>query len=250
VTVIDLNADLGEEAGEGGSDDLMLDIVTSTAVACGFHAGDPGVMDRTVQAAVERGVVVGAHPSYADREGFGRNDIDVDPLRLTDDVLYQVGALEAVARARGGRVRFVKPHGALYNKMAVDRTSARAVCEAVRTLGAMVLLAPARSVVQRVADDMGVEVADEVFADRAYLADGRLVPRSSPGAVVSVPAEAARRAVDLATEHKVETLDGGSIDLEGASICVHGDTPGALAVAREVRSALLDSGVTLRSFVE
>jgi 5-oxoprolinase (ATP-hydrolysing) subunit A len=249
VDLIDLNADLGEEALEEGSDESMLEIVTSASVACGFHAGDPGVMHRTIQAALEREVVIGAHPSYADREGFGRTDLEVDPVRLTDDVLYQVGGLEALARAHGARVGFVKPHGALYNRMAVDPTCARAVCEATRALGDLVLLAPARSVVRRVASGLGVEVAEEVFADRAYLPDGRLVPRSSADALVTVPAHAARRAVSLVTEHVVETVDGGSIELDGESICVHGDTPGALAVAREVRSALLSCGVTLRSFV-
>jgi len=249
VTVIDLNADVGEEASGPDGDGALLDVVTSASVACGFHAGDPSVMRRTLGDAVSRSVVVGAHPSYPDRAGFGRREMAISPARLTDDLLYQIGALDGLARAYGARVRYVKPHGALYHRMGGDEACARAVCEALLAYGSLALLAPWGSVAIAVAEHFGVEVATEAFADRAYRADGRLVDRGEAGAVVTNADVVAARAVTLAVDHRVEAVDGSSIPLAAASICIHGDTPGAAESARRVRLALAAAGVTLQSFV-
>jgi len=246
---VDLNADVGEGAGGAGDDEVLLDLVTSASVACGVHAGDPGTMRRTVEAAARRGVVVGAHPSYPDRAGFGRRPMDMPPAEVTEEVLAQVGALDTVARACGTVVRFVKPHGALYLHMADDARCARAVAEALRRAGDLVLLAPAGSGTVEVARAAGVRVATEAFADRAYLSDGRLAPRSLPGAVLTDPAEVARRALRLAVDHEVTTVEGTVISLTASSICVHGDTPGAGEAARQVRTTLEGAGVTLLPFV-
>jgi UPF0271 protein len=246
---IDLNADVGEGAGADGTDGALLDLVTSASVACGFHAGEPATMRRTVEAAARRGVIVGAHPSYPDRAGFGRRPMDIAPARVTDDVLYQVGALDALARAGGTCVRFVKPHGELYRRMADDEACARAVAEAVRSVGDLVLLVPAGSGAVEVAAAMGMRVATEAFADRAYQADGRLAPRTVLGAVLTDPDEVAARAVGIAVDRRVRAVDGTTIALEASSICVHGDTPGAEVLARGVRQALEAAGVTLLPFV-
>jgi UPF0271 protein len=255
VPSVDLNADVGEAVAagrDGGADDggdaVLLGLVTSASVACGFHAGDPSTMRRTVQEAARRGVVVGAHPSYPDRAGFGRHDMDVPPARVADEVLYQVGALDALARASGTAVRYVKPHGALYHRLATDADCASAVASALHALGDLVVLAPPGAVVLDAAAALGMAVATEAFADRAYRADGGLVPRAEPGAVIHDPAEVARRAVALAVDHRVATVDGTELALEADSICLHGDTPGAEAIARRVRHALEEAGVTLCPF--
>jgi 5-oxoprolinase (ATP-hydrolysing) subunit A len=246
VTSVDLNADVGEGA---GSDDVLLDLVTSASVACGVHAGDRDTMRRTLDAAARRGVVVGAHPSYPDRAGFGRRPLAMAPAQITDEVLSQVLALEALAAAGGARVRFVKPHGALYLRMAEDESCAAAVAEAVQAAGDLVLLAPAGSPAIGAAAAVGVRVATEAFADRAYRPDGRLAPRSDPGAVIDDPAEAARRALRIAVDHLVTAVDGTVIDLSASSICVHSDTPGAATLAAGVRAALEGAGVTVEPFV-
>jgi 5-oxoprolinase (ATP-hydrolysing) subunit A len=248
VTVIDLNADVGEEAGGPGGDGPLLDVVTSASVACGFHAGDPSVMRRTVTDAVARRVVVGAHPSYPDRAGFGRQELDRSPKQVADDVLYQVGALDSLARTEGTRVRYVKAHGSLYHRMADDETYARAVGEAMRAIGDLVLLAPYGSVAVTVAERLGLEVATEAFVDRGYLPDGRLAPRGQRGAVLTDVHEVAIRAVRMATDHRVAAVDGSTVTIAATSFCVHGDTPRALTLAQEVRSALDRAGFTLRSF--
>jgi UPF0271 protein len=246
---VDLNADLGEEILGGEHDASMLECVTSASVACGFHAGDPGTMHRTISEAVSRGVVVGAHPSYADRSGFGRRHVEVEPERLTDELLYQIGGLDALARAVGTRIRFVKPHGALYNEMAHDEDHAAAVCKAIAGFEDLVLLAPAGSVSLRVAESFGIRSAPEVFADRSYLPDGRLAPRTMHGAVITDTDEVARRAVMLATRGTATTVDGDAIELRGHSICIHGDTPGSVRTARAVRSALEGAGLAVEPFV-
>ncbi len=246
---VDLSVDLGEGALPAAQESALLELVTSASIACGFHAGSPSVMRLTLEAALEHGVVVGAHPSYPDREGFGRVELALPPARIAEDVLYQVGALDGLARSLGTSVRYVKPHGALYNRMAVDHECAAAVCDAVRSYGALVLLVPAGSVAVDVATELGVDVATEVFADRAYLADGRLAPRTMPGALVTEPAEAARRAVGLAVDGCVPAVDGGTIELEGNSICLHGDTPGALRIAEAVLSELREAGIEVAPFV-
>lgn len=249
MTAIDLNADVGEDASGPDGDGAILDVVTSANVACGFHAGDPSVMRQTLSDAVARDVVVGAHPSYPDRDGFGRREMEISPSRLTDDLLYQIGALDGLARAYATSVRYVKPHGALYHRMGEDETSARAICEALLSYGNLALLAPSGSVAIAVAEHFGVEVFTEAFADRAYLPDGRLAPRSHAGAVLSDPVEVAARAVSLAVDHRITAVDGSSIALTAGSLCIHGDTPGSAALAREVRHALTETGVTLQSFV-
>jgi UPF0271 protein len=248
---VDLNADVGESFGVYtiGEDVALLDVVTSASVACGFHAGDPVVMTRTVQAALARGVVVGAHVGYRDLQGFGRRDLALEPAELTADVIYQLGALEAIARSLGGRIRYVKPHGALYNTAAADRGVARSVLEAVRSFDAQlpVLTLPGSAVVE-VAAEVGVSIALECFADRAYTAAGFLVPRSQPGAVIHDPDVVAGRAVAMATDGVVEALDGSLLRVRADSLCVHGDTPGVAELARRVRAALQRAGVELTAF--
>lgn len=246
---IDLNADVGEEATSDGDDGALLDLVTSASVACGFHAGDPTVMRRTVSAALRRGVAIGAHPSYDDREGFGRRDVAVTSARLADDIVYQIGALDGIARSCGAKVRFVKPHGSLYNRMAVDFDYARVVVEAVLSYGGLVLLAPAGSEAVRAAQRIGVGVATEAFADRAYLGDGRLAPRHLPGAVIEDPDHAVEQALSLAVDGGVTSADGIWLELTADSLCLHSDTPGALVIARRVRDALVGAGFTLAPFV-
>jgi UPF0271 protein len=248
VPSVDLNADVGEGIGADG-DEVLLDVVTSASVACGVHAGDPATMRRTVAAAARRGVVVGAHPSYPDREGFGRRPMALSPARITEEVLAQVLALDAVARQLGTAVRYVKPHGALYHLMADDETCARAVVDAVRAVGDLVLLAPAGSGAVEVAGSMAVRVATEAFADRAYEPDGSLVSRDVPGAVITDPAVVARRAVGIALDHAVDAVDGSTLAVTASSICVHGDTPGAAELAKRVRHALEEAGVRLVPFV-
>ena len=243
---VDLNADVGE--GADGDDGVLLDLVTSASVACGVHAGDPATMRRTVEAAALRGVAVGAHPSYPDREGFGRRPMDLAPAQVTAQVLSQVSVLDALARECGTRVRYVKPHGALYHQMADDARCARAVASALKEAGDLVLLAPARSGAVEVARSAGVRVATEAFADRAYGPDGRLVPRTVAGSLLTDPDEVARRAVGIVVDGHVRATDGTAVSLAASSICVHGDTPGAAVLARRVRQALEEAGVTLVPF--
>jgi UPF0271 protein len=248
---LDLNSDLGEGYGRWvlGDDAAMLEVVTSANVACGFHAGDPATIERTVGTAVERGVAVGAQVSYPDLAGFGRREIDVAPADLTADVLYQLGALEAFAKAAGSRVRYVKPHGALYNRIARDPVQAAAVVEAIRRYDpALPLLTLPGSAAMEAAREAGVPTVAEGFADRAYTGEGRLVSRREPGAVLHDPERVAARAVVMATEGRVETIDGGQVEVEVRSLCVHGDTPGAVDLARAVRAALEEAGVALEAF--
>ena len=248
---MDLNSDLGEGYGRWtlGDDAALLEIVTSANVACGFHAGDPATIDRTVRTAVERGVAVGAQVSYPDLVGFGRREIDVPPGDLTADVLYQLGALEAFARAAGSRVRYVKPHGALYNRIVRDPVQAAAVAEAIRRYDpGLPLLTLPGSAAAAAAAEAGIEAVGEGFADRAYTGDGRLVSRREPGAVLDDPGRVAARAARMATEGRVGTVDGGEVAVEVRSLCVHGDTPGAVELARAVRTALEEAGVVLEAF--
>ena len=242
---MDLNADVGE--GVKG-DDALLDVVTSASVACGVHAGDRSTMRRTVRAALARGVVVGAHPSYPDRAGFGRRPMDLSPTRITEETLAQVRALQEVARTVETEVRYVKPHGALYNRMAEDDACARAVADAVRLAGDLVLLVPAGSSAVGVALAAGVRVATEAFADRAYTPEGRLVPRRDPGSVITDAEAVTMRALSIALSHVVAAVDGSMLTLDASSICVHGDTPGAARLARSVRDGLVAAGLTLRPF--
>jgi 5-oxoprolinase (ATP-hydrolysing) subunit A len=251
MPAVDVNSDLGESYGAWslGDDAALLDVVTSANVACGFHAGDPATIRRTVGAAAARGVVVGAQVGYPDLVGFGRRAMDVAPADLEADVLYQLGALEALCRVSGTRVRYVKPHGALYNRVADDPVQAAAVVAAVQAYDpTLPLLGLAGSAVQQCAVDAGVPFVVEAFADRAVTAAGRLVPRDRPGSVLHDPDEVVARAVRMVVEGRVTTADGTDADVEVASLCVHGDTPGAAALARAVRSALASAGVDVRPF--
>jgi 5-oxoprolinase (ATP-hydrolysing) subunit A len=248
---MDLNSDLGEGYGRWtlGDDDGLLEVVTSANVACGFHAGDPATMDRTVRTAVERGVASGAQVSYPDLVGFGRREMDVPPDDLTADVLYQLGALEAFARAAGSRVRYVKPHGALYNRIARDAVQAAAVVEAVRRYDpSLPLLTLPGSAAMEAAEQAGIRAVGEGFADRAYTREGRLVSRREPGALLHDQDRVAARALRMATEGLVETVEGGEVAVQIRSLCVHGDTPGAVALAKAVRAALDQAGVPLEAF--
>ncbi|WP_377639594.1 LamB/YcsF family protein [Oryzobacter terrae] len=250
---IDLNADLGESFGTWvlGDDEAMLDVVTSANVACGFHAGDASTIRRTVAAAAARGVAVGAQVGYRDLAGFGRRRINMDPVDLTADVLYQLGALEAMCRVAGTRVAYVKPHGALYTTAAVDEVQAGAVVEAVATYDrTLPLLGLPGSVLLSLAADAGVPTVAEAFADRGYTASGHLVPRGAEGALVHDPDEVAARVLRLVTEGTVVAVDGSVVEVAARSVCTHGDTPGAVEVARAVRSALEAAGVVVSSFVE
>jgi len=248
---IDLNADLGEGFGAWsmGDDEGLLRFVTSANVACGFHAGDPSVIDRTVSLALRAGVAIGAHPSYYDLRGFGRRAITADPSEVEADVLYQLGAVAAFARAHGGRLAHVKPHGALYNQAAADEALAQAVARAVARFDpSLVFVGLASSpVMRRAAESQGLRFAGEAFADRRYEADGTLVSRRAAGALIEGPAEAAAQAVRIAREHAVAARDGSSVALDAATLCLHGDAPGAVANARAVREALDAAGVVVRA---
>ncbi|OOB92105.1 LamB/YcsF family protein [Rathayibacter sp. VKM Ac-2630] len=245
---IDLNADLGEGFGvwELGDDDAMLRVVSSASIACGFHAGDPSIMLDRCRLAAERGVAVGAHVSYRDLAGFGRRDLPVDPDELHADVVYQIGALQAVARAVGTHVRYVKPHGALYNRIVHDEARAGAVAAAVRDAApGLPVLGLASSAIERAAGEAGLPFVREAFVDRGYRSDGTLVPRGEEGAVLGDAPLVAARAVRMATEGTVVDRDGGILRVDVDSLCVHGDSPGALAMAVAVRDALARAGLAL-----
>lgn len=243
---MDLNADLGEGFGRWtlGDDAALLDVVTSANVACGAHAGDPDTMRRTCAEAAARGVVIGAHVGYRDLAGFGRRFIDVAPDTLTNDILCQLGALQACARTEGTRISYVKPHGALYNALVRHEAQADAVVDAVRLFDPRlkVLGLPGAVWLKR-AQVAGLDVRYEAFADRAYTSQGTLVPRGLPGAVLHQPKEIAERCVQLATGGWIRSIDGRAVRVRADSICVHGDTPGAVTVARAVRDALENAGV-------
>lgn len=249
--VIDLNADLGEGFGiwRLSDDEALLDVVTSANVACGFHAGDPLTIRRACAAAVDRGVIIGAQVSYRDLAGFGRREMEVDPEELCAEVLYQVAAVDGVARAMGGRVSYVKPHGALYNRICRDPEQAEAVVAAVADYDrGLPLLGLAGSIVHEIAAREGLVTVAECFADRAYTPAGTLVPRRLPEAVLRDPREVAARAVRMATARTVTAVDGSQVAVEARSICVHGDTPDAVSLARAVRDGLVAAGVTLKAF--
>lgn len=247
---IDLNCDMGE--GLGGSlevDEELMPLISSANVACGFHASDPGNMHRTVRLARAHGVAVGAHPSYPDRSGFGRRDLAASPEEVRDDVLYQVGALEAFCRAEGLRLSHVKAHGALYNAAARDLPTALAVAEAVRDVDpSLWLVCLSGSAHVEAARRTGLRHVEEVFADRAYSREGRLVPRSTPGAVIEDAARVADRVLRMVKEEKVRCIDGTDIALRGGTVCVHGDTRGSVELVRAIRARLVAEGVELAPF--
>ena len=248
---IDLNSDLGESLGAWtmGDDAAMLDLVSSANVACGFHAGDPVGLLKTLRAAAERHVVVGAHVAYRDLVGFGRRPMDVPHAELVGDVIYQIGALQGLARAAGTTVRYVKPHGALYNTIAHDRAQAGAVIEAVQAVDRdLALVVLAGSPLAGWAHDAGLSVIEEAFADRGYTPQGTLVSRREPGAVLHDAQAVAARMLQLVREGTVPAVDGSPVAVRADSICVHGDSPGAVAMARAVRARLQDAGVAIRPF--
>jgi UPF0271 protein len=237
---IDLNADVGE----GMDDAALLPLLTSVNVACGMHAGSPIIMDRTVALAVERGVRVGAHPGYADRENFGRVDLQLSRDEVRALVLYQVAALDGFARARGGSLSHVKAHGALYNRAAKDVALARAVAEGVRRFSRdLIVVGLAGSLQLEAARELGLRAAGEAFADRRYLPDGSLMPRWQPGALLHDPVEAAAQSVSIARDGIVIASDGSRLAVSAQTLCLHGDTPGAVEIARAIRSALAAAGV-------
>ena len=251
TTTIDLNSDLGEGFGQWtlGDDEALLGVVTSANVACGFHASDPSIMRRVCDRAVEAGVAIGAQVGYRDLPGFGRRFIDVEPAALTADVIYQIGALDGFARVSGSRVRYVKPHGALYNAIVHHEEQAAAVVEAVvsydRTLPVLGLPG---SVWLRLAKEAGLTVVAESFADRAYTPEGTLVSRREEGSVLHDPEAIARRCVAMATGEPFDDVTGNPLSVHSESICVHGDTPGAVAIAEKVKRALTDAGVEVSAF--
>jgi len=248
---IDLNSDLGESFGAWrmGNDAAMLDIVSSANVACGFHAGDPAGILRTLKAAKARGVAVGAHVSYPDLQGFGRRNMDVASEDLIADVIYQISALAGMATTVGTTVRYVKPHGALYNTIACDERQARDVITAILKVDPeLVLVALAGSPLVGWARDAGLRVIAEAFADRAYTPQGTLVSRREPGAVLHDAAEVAQRMLRLVREGTVVAIDGSVARVEAQSICVHGDSQGALEMARAVRDALERDGIKVSAF--
>lgn len=249
---IDLNSDLGEGFGAwtAGDDEALMVIVSSANVACGFHAGDPDILRRVCGRAAERGVVIGAHVGYHDLAGFGRRAIDVEPLRLTNDVIYQIAALDGFARVAGTRVRYVKPHGALYNTAVHDPAHAAAVVEAIQLYDATLpLMGLPGSALLTMAQEAGLRTVAEAFADRGYTPQGTLVPRSEPGALLGDPQLVAERMVRMATTGLVRASDGSDVTIAADSVCVHGDSPGAVAMAGAVREALAAAGVGIRPFV-
>ncbi|HEX8233194.1 MAG TPA: 5-oxoprolinase subunit PxpA [Caulobacteraceae bacterium] len=253
LSKIDLNADLGEGYGPWsmGDDAAMLDVVTSANVACGGHASDPETMFRTLTLARERGIVVGAHPSYPDREGFGRRRLPHSPAEMERFVAAQVGALMAIGALAGQPVSYVKPHGALANLAADDRVAAEAIVKAIAAVdGRLAILAISGTELELAAKARGVPCYSEVFADRGYTDRGRLVPRGQPGAMIHDPAEACARLLGFLKTGLMPTADGGRIELEAHSVCVHGDSPGAVVMARYIRDAFAKAGVEAAPFLK
>lgn len=251
MPTIDINSDLGESFGAWsmGDDDAMLDIVTSANVACGFHAGDPAGILRTLKAAAAKNVTIGAHVAYPDKVGFGRRNMDLASDELTADVIYQIGALQSLAKAAGTSVRYVKPHGALYNTIAHDRRQALAVIAAIRAIDpTLILVALAGSDLIELAHNEGLQCVAEAFADRAYTPQGTLVSRREPGAVLHDPQLVAQRMLRLVEDGTIEAIDGSRTRIQADSICVHGDSPAAVEMARELRRVLEHANLSLRPF--
>jgi UPF0271 protein len=247
---VDLNADVGESFGAYtiGQDSVLLRHITSANVACGFHAGDPGVMRDTVALAREHGVAVGAHPGFPDLVGFGRRELNASPREVEDLVTYQIGALWAIAAAQGVRLQHVKPHGALFNMAVKDSALADAIARAVASVDrSLILFGQPRTELVAAGRRAGLRTASEVFADRAYEPDGTLVSRRNPGAVIHDAAAVIERVVRMARESSVVAADGSVVKLELDTICVHGDTPGAADLAARIRQALASAGVDVRA---
>ncbi|WP_067934458.1 LamB/YcsF family protein [Alicyclobacillus kakegawensis] len=246
MPVLDLNCDLGESFGvyRLGQDDEMLDVVTSCNIACGFHAGDAGTMRRTVERALSKGVAIGAHPGLQDLVGFGRRNMDISPREAYDIVVYQIGALDAFVRAAGGRMQHVKPHGALYNMAAVRAPLAAAVAEAVYKVNPeLILFGLSGSELVQAGERIGLRTASEVFADRTYQSDGSLTPRRQPDALISDTDRAVQQVIRMVKEGKVLSRQGVDVAIAADTVCIHGDGPQALELARRMRAALAQEGV-------
>lgn len=240
---VDLNADLGEGSGH---DSELFELISSANIATGFHAGDPKSILDSIRAAGEKGVAVGAHPSFADRENFGRKEMIVPIPELFAQLVYQIGAFRSLATAVGVRANHVKPHGALYNMAVRDEKMADAIVHAMLAVDSgLILFAPANSAMEQAGRKAGLQVAREIFADRNYLNDGWLVPRTRPDALLHDPSEAAERVLRMLREGKVRSVEGQDVEVRGETICVHGDTPGAVEFARELRSRLEREGVKI-----
>ena len=244
-STVDLNADLGESAGH---DEELLTLVTSANIACGFHAGDADTMHECISAARDHGVAVGAHPSLFDRENFGRKEFAVTPDEVFEGVSYQLGVFQAIASDLSVRPNHVKPHGALYNMATRDEKIAKEIARAILVVdSSLVLFAPGNSALAEAGQGVKLHVACEVFADRNYLSDGSLVPRSRPDALLHDPQEAAARVLRMLREGKVRSVDGVDVDVRAETVCLHGDTPGAVEFARTLRSLLEKEEVTIRA---
>lgn len=246
MRIIDVNCDMGESFGcyRMGCDREIIKVISSANIACGFHAGDPLVMKETVQLALAAGVGIGAHPGFHDLVGFGRRPMPVDPRRLKEEILYQLGALSAIARGAGGQLQHVKPHGALNNLAAEDKRLALVIAEATALFDeSLYLIAPAGSSLEMAGEEMGLTVAREAYADRAYQARGNLVPRGVPGAVIQDLDMVLERVLRLVQERELETIEGDIIPIHADTICIHGDTPSALTLASRIRGALREKGI-------
>lgn len=250
MRTLDINCDMGEGFGAWtmGEDAALLDFVSSANIACGFHAGDPATIGRTVRLAIEKGVAVGAHPSLPDLQGFGRRSMDIAPDEVYDIVLYQVGALAAFARAAGGKLAHVKPHGALYNMAAKNGALAHAIARAVRSFDpGLRLFGLAGSALLKAGEDQGLAVASEVFADRTYQSDGSLTPRSRPDAMIHDVEAATAQVRHMVKEGKVRSTDGREVAVRADTLCIHGDAPDAVQFARRIRAALEADGIRIAS---
>jgi 5-oxoprolinase (ATP-hydrolysing) subunit A len=248
---IDLNCDMGEGFGVYtiGSDEQVMPFITSANIACGFHAADPETIWKTVKMAKANNVAVGAHPSYPDLVGFGRRPMEVSPEEVMADVLYQIGALSAFCRREGVKLQHVKPHGALYNKAAVNNAVALAIAEAIKTVDPdLYMVCLSNSEMVTAARATGIKYVEEVFADRAYTREGKLVPRTQPGAVIHDPAEAAERVLSMVRDRCVIAIDGTPVPLTAQTICVHGDTAEAIEMIRRIRTRLEQENVQLKAF--
>lgn len=248
MKTLDLNCDMGEGLGawKMGDDAALLEHVSSANIACGYHAGDPGIIHRTVELAIDKGVAVGAHPSLPDLQGFGRRQMQVSPAEAYDMVLYQIGALGAFAIACGGKLAHVKPHGALYNMAAKDGKLARAIARAVKDFDpSLVLFGLAGSELIRAGEQAGLKTANEVFADRTYQADGSLTPRSELGAMIPELSASIAQVKRMIAEGRVRSLDGADVTVRADTLCIHGDEPNAVEFARRIRQALTEAGVRI-----
>lgn len=247
---VDINCDMGESFGvyRLGSDEEMMAHITSANIACGYHGGDPIVMERTISLAKSHGVSVGAHPGFRDLVGFGRRSMELTPQEVRNDLIYQVGALSAFAQIEGLSLQHVKPHGQLYNLAAKDESMTKAICEAILALEKnLILVALSGSKMAEIASKSGLKVAREAFADRAYHKDGSLVSRKREGSVIHDPERVAERVIRMVQEGKIQSIEGDLIDLEADTICVHGDTPGAVQLAQTIRRKLQQAGIPVLS---